>query len=238
MSQMVVSFGGSDQAVITKVTRPTWGQFAAWLTTEPREVTDKANNGWYIPAEFDPVYRHGDNFVARCAITFDFDKVNIDTWGECLIAWESTAFAIYTTYSHTPETPRFRVVMPLSRPAGFDEYQAVIRKVAEDVGVELVAAESFKPCQMMYCPARRLGGLFSARINEGTVLDVDSVLAEYADWTDKASWPRRKDGDPVHAAADEKVDPRDKPGLIGEFNRMFTISEAIARFDLPYRRVR
>ncbi len=234
MNSLVVSFGGSDPAVITKVTRPTWEQFAKWLTTEPGEYSDKAGGGWYIPAEFDPVYRHGDNFVAKHALTFDFDHVTIDTWGDVLIAWEGLAFAIYTTFSHTPEHPRFRVVMPLSRPAGFDEYQAVIRKVAGDVGVELVAAESFKPCQMMYCPARRLGGMFASRINQGALLDVDEVLAEYADWTDKASWPRRKDGDPVHAAADEKVDPRDKPGLIGEFNRAFSISAAIAKFDLPY----
>jgi hypothetical protein len=234
LNSLVVSFGGSDPAVITKVTRPTWEQFAKWLTTEPGEYSDKAGGGWYIPAEFDPVYRHGDNFVAKHALTFDFDHVTIDTWGDVLIAWEGLAFAIYTTFSHTPEHPRFRVVMPLSRPAGFDEYQAVIRKVAGDVGVELVAAESFKPCQMMYCPARRLGGMFASRINQGALLDVDEVLAEYADWTDKASWPRRKDGDPVHAAADEKVDPRDKPGLIGEFNRAFSISAAIAKFDLPY----
>jgi putative DNA primase/helicase len=238
LNQLVVSFGAGDQAVITKSTRPTWAQFASWLTTEPPETAGKAAHGWYIPAEFDPVYRHSDNFVARHAITFDFDKVTIDTWGDVLTAWESTAFAIYTTFSHTPEAPRFRVVMPLSRPTGFDEYQAVVRKVAADVGIELIARESFVGAQMMYCPTRKLGGLWAARVNEGAVLDVDAVLAEYTDWTDKASWPRRKDGDPVHAAADEKTDPRDKPGIIGEFNRAFTISEAIERFDLPYGRVR
>ena len=34
------------------------------------------------------------------------------------------------------------------------------------------------------------------------------------------------------------VDPREKPGVIGEFNRAFTISEAIEKFKLPYVRVR
>jgi AAA domain len=251
MSQMVVSFGGGDHAAITKVARPTWGQFATYLTTEPGEYSDKAAGGWYIPAEFDTTacagkddkpcplerslqHRHSVHFVARHAITFDFDKVSIDTWGDVLIAWEDTAFAIYTTHSHTPEAPRFRVVMPLSRPAGFDEFQAVARKVAADVGIELVARESFVPAQMMYCPARKLGGLWASRINQGALLDVDQVLAEYKDWTDKSSWPRRREGDPVHAAADTKVDPRDKPGIIGEFNRAFSVSAAIQKFELPY----
>ncbi len=34
------------------------------------------------------------------------------------------------------------------------------------------------------------------------------------------------------------LDVWDKPGIIGEFNSAFTISQAIERFQLPYRRVR
>jgi putative DNA primase/helicase len=234
---MIVSFGGADRAIITRVAQPTWPEFASWLTRMPGEYADKELAGWYIPAEFDPVYRHSENFVARHAITFDFDRVNLDTWGEVILAWESTAFAIYTTFNHTIERPRFRVVLPLARPAGFDEFQAVSRKVGADVGIELIARESFVPAQMMYCPARSLGGLFSAHINDGALLDVDTVLAEYEDWTDRKSWPHRRDGDPI-AQSDERIDPREKPGIIGQFNRAFTISQAIEKFELPYRRVR
>ncbi len=215
-----------------------WPSFSEWLTKEPPEVTDKAARGWYIPAEFDPAYRDSANFVARYALTFDFDKVNIDTWGEAILAWESLAFAMYTTFSHTPEAPRFRVVMPLSRPAGYDEFQAVARMVATDVGVELVARESFVAAQMMYAPTRRLGGLWTSHVNPGEFLDVDAVLAEYKDWTDSGSWPRREEGDTGHLGSAERADPREKPGIIGEFNRAFTISAAIERFQLPYARVR
>lgn len=237
MRTLCISFGVANPATITKVSHLDWPSFATWLTTMPPELDDKAARGWYIPAEFDPVYRDSQNFVGRHAITFDFDHVNIDTWGNVLLEWEGVAFAIYTTFSHTADRPRFRVVMPLSRPAGYDEFQAVARKVAADVGIELIARESFVPAQMMFAPARPLGGHFAAHVNEGSWLDVDSVLAEYADWTDEKSWPARKDGDNVHAAAAEKVDPREKPGIIGEFNRAFSISQAIERFELPYRRV-
>jgi putative DNA primase/helicase len=236
--KLTVSFGTADLAVITAVKSLEWADFAAWLTKEPPEVNDKADRGWFIPAEFDPVYRHSDNFVARTAITFDFDHVTIDTWGDVLNAWDGVAFAMYTTFSHRPEAPRFRVVMPLSRPASFDEFQAVARKVAADVGIELVARESFVPAQMMFAPTRRLGGAHRAKIVDGGWLDVDVVLEEYEDWTDQASWPRRPDGDTGHLGSEGRVDPREKPGIIGEFNRTFTISQAIERFDLPYRRVR
>jgi putative DNA primase/helicase len=235
---LIVSYGGLDMAAINMRTSVSWGNFSQWLTREPPELADKAACGWYIPAEFSALRRHSDDFVTRHAITFDFDHVTIDTWGDVLNAWSDLAFAIYTTFSHKPDRPRFRVVMPLARPAGFDEFQAVSRKVAADVGIELIARESFVPAQMMFCPARPLGGHFAARINEGAFLDVDAVLAEYDDWTDTTQWPARRDGDPVHAAAAEKIDPRDKPGIIGDFNRAFPISVAIERFELPYRRVR
>lgn len=238
MKTLCVSFGRVSPATITDVKWLDWPAFSEWLTAEPPEVASKEARGWYCPVEFDPAYRDSQNFVARHALTFDFDKVNLDTWGEVILAWEHTAFAMYTTYSHRADAPRFRVVMPLSRPAGYDEFQAVARKVAADVGIELFARESFTPAQMMYAPARPLGGLWTTHTNSGEWLDVDSVLAEYFDWTDASSWPRLPDGDAAHLGTGERVDPREKPGIIGEFNRAFTISQAIERFELPYRRVR
>lgn len=238
MKTLCISFGVGNPATITKVSHLSWADFAAWLTETPPELQSKDARGWYIPAEFDPVYRDSQNFVARHAITFDFDHVTIDTWGDVLNEWSGLAFAIYTTFSHRPDRPRFRVVMPLSRPAGYDEFQAVARKVAGDIGVERVARESFVPSQMMFAPARPLGGCFAAHVNNGTWLDVDAVLAEYEDWTDAGSWPCRKDADHAHVGSAEKIDPREKPGIIGEFNRAFSISQAIERFELPYRRVK
>lgn len=235
---MIVSFGTVHPATITAVKRLSWPAFSDWLVKEPPELPGKTDRGWYVPAEFDPPYRDGQNFVARHAITFDFDHVTIDTWGDVLNAWSDTAFAIYTTFSHSPETPRFRVVMPLNRPAGYDEFQAVARMVATDVGIELVARESFVPTQMMYAPTRRLGGCWTSKINDGALLDIDSVLTEYKDWTDTNSWPRRRDADRPSQLTVERIDPREKPGIIGEFNRAFTISQAIEKFDLPYKRVR
>lgn len=238
MRELTVSFGQANPAVITTVVSVSWDAFASRLTKEPQEVTDKAALGWYIPAEFSPVYRDSENFIGRHAITFDFDHVTIDAWGEVINAWENLAFAMYTTFSHRPDRPRFRVVLPLSRPAGYDEFQAVARKVAADIGIERVARESFVPSQMMFAPARPLGGHFASHVNQGDWIDVDDVLAEYEDWTDTTQWPRRRDGDAVHAAAAEKIDPREKPGIIGAFNRAFTVSAAIERFELPYRRVK
>lgn len=230
---LTVSFGTESPAVITTVREVSWANFAKWLTTTAPETTDKASRGWYVPVEFQPAYRDSDNFVARHALTFDFDHVGKDTWQRVLDVWGGLAFAIYTTWSHTADKPRFRVVMPLSRPATYDEFQAVVRKVAADIDIELIARESFTPSQMMFAPTCKSRANFRALVNEGDWLDVDAVLAEYQDWTDRAQWPTRKDHDGVHKA-DQQTAPNEKPGIVGDFCRAFTVAEAIKRFELPY----
>jgi hypothetical protein len=234
MRALTVSFGSAKSlAVITAVRSVSWADFSKWLAAEPPETEDKTARGWYCPVEFSPAYRDSENFVARHALTLDYDHVPVDAWQRVLDAWEGLAFAIYTTASHTAEKPRFRVVMPLSRPATYDEFQAVVRKVATDIDIELCARESFTPAQCMFAPTRKPGGLFGSFINEGDWLDVDAVLAEYADWTDRTQWPHRKDGDGVHKE-DSQTAPDQKPGVIGDFCRTFRVADAIKRFELPY----
>ena len=238
---LTISIGETHPSKITRVQHWTWAKTAAALTATPPVHEDKAARGWYCPVEFDPVYRDSDNFVARHAITFDFDHVPVDTWDKVIEAWGGLNFAMYTTASHTPEKPRFRVVMPLNRPCGYDEFQAVARKVAEDVGIELIARESFVPCQMMYLPTVKPGkeSEFRVYVNEvdleddACYLNVDAILAEYEDWTKREQWPKRSDGDGVHSI-EGMVMPDEKPGIIGDFCRAIRIPEAIRRFELPY----
>lgn len=231
---LTVSFGTTSPSVIVAVKQLQWSDFAKWLTATPPEHTDKAAAGWYCPVEFSPAYRDSDNFVARHALTFDFDHVGMDTWQRVKETWDNLAFAMYTTWSHTETKPRFRVVMPLSRPATYDEFQAVARMVATDIDIELFARESFTPSQMMFAPSRKPGGQWRSHVNTGEWLDVDSVLAEYKDWTDHTTWPHRRDGDGVHKA-EQQTPPTEKQGVVGQFCRAFRVADAITRFLLPYK---
>lgn len=65
-------------------------------------------------------------------------------------------------------------------------------------------------------------------------IQVDEVLESYANWTDRTSWPHRADGDGVHNEG-SSVDPRTKPGLVGAFCRAFSVTDAIEKFELPYK---
>jgi putative DNA primase/helicase len=243
--KLVVSFGSgvprpnnAQFAYITHVNRVQWDEVVALFIAQPPVSADKSSAGWYAFAEFDPVYRDSDNLVARHALTFDYDHVTPADVKTIRAAYAELEYVIYTTASHTAEHPRLRVILPLSRPAGYDEFQAVSRMVASKAGIELASRETHVPAQMMYLPTVKPGQKYSAKRNAGEWVDVEAVLAEYADWTDRTQWPKRKEADGVHAVEGERVAPTKKPGIIGAFNRAFTISQAIEKFNLPFEKVR
>ena len=237
---LVISYGapGADAAMarITVTKQQTWPEYMRVLSN-PQVGADKASRGWSVPAKFSPAYRHGDNFVARYALTFDYDHVTPADMATLTEAYSTFEHLAYTTHSHTAEKPRWRYVFPLSRPASHDEFQAVSRAVAAYAGIELIAAESFKPSQMMFLPVVKAADQFRVVHNRGMLVDVDAVLGDYDDWTDRTQWPRRREGDGVHEG-DESVDPTKKPGIVGDFCRAYRISEAIEAFGLPYAKVR
>lgn len=243
---LTVSFGGGNNlAAITDVKQMSWPEFATMLTQPPPEAEDKASVGWYCAAEFQPVYRDSKNLLSRHAVCLDYDTITAEDVKSIRSALSSYAHAIYTTWSHSAERPRIRVVLPLSRPCSADEFCAVSRRVAAHAGIELASRESHVPAQMMFMPAKKPGASFSGRINKGEKIEdgserwinVDTILAGYADWTDRTSWPHRADGDSTHHGATAQP-PEEKPGLIGLWCRTFNCEEAITRFNLPYERVR
>jgi P4 family phage/plasmid primase-like protien len=229
--------GGTHNARIKKIWTGSFERFCELMIKNVPESTDKASAGWVCGATFDPLYRDSENFVERHLLSLDYDHIAPGELDEILQAFMGHAFVAFTTFSHIPSHPRIRVWMPLSRPCGYDEFQAVSRAVAARAGIERAARESHVPAQYMFRPTVKPFEEFRHWENaQAPWLDVDQILGEYDDWTDRKSWPHRSDGDGVHSAGEGSIDPRTKPGIIGAFCRAFTIPDAIEHFGLPYTR--
>ncbi|HZT03737.1 MAG TPA: AAA family ATPase, partial [Steroidobacteraceae bacterium] len=232
--KLIVGFGRGSLAEISRSEAMSWSDLVDLLTTPPPETDDKSARGWFIPADFEEDYRDSENFKHRYALTLDYDHISRDDLAVIKATYDSYAHVLYTTWSHSGDRPRVRVVMPLSRPAQIDEFCAVSRKVAAMAGIELASRESHVPAQMMFLPTIKPGARFSSRKNtHGAWVDVDAVLATYENWTDRTSWPHRAEGDGTHKG-DVQTPPSEKPGIVGAFCRAFDIPTAIQRFDLPY----
>src|SRR5690606_7923070 len=141
------------------------------------------------------------------------------------------AAAFYTTHSHSPEKPRFRLIIPLSRPVTPEEYPAVARKIAANIDIEIFDPTTYEAHRLMYWPSVAHDGEFRADYADGPWIDPDEVLGEYVDWRNPAEWPVSGREDRARKReAKQQGNPLEKKGWVGAFCRTYSIEEAIEKF--------
>lgn len=163
-------------------------------------------------------------------ITLDMDYADKDFWETFTILFDFTC-CVYSTRKHTAEKPRLRLIIPLLRTVTAEEYAAVSRKVAEEIGIEQFDDTTYEAARLMYWPSTSSDGEFVFREQKGTLLNPDEYLKRYSDWRDSSQWPvssRMKES--VKQNIKKQADPLEKEGIIGAFCRAYTISDAIDTF--------
>ena len=174
--------------------------------------------------------RKKDCVEYRTIITLDIDHAVPGVIEQIEMLYNYRCF-IYSTHKHTAENPRLRLVIILSRPVSPDEYVAIARKVAEDIGIEMFDDTTYEPSRLMYWPSTSADGEFIFRDIEGEPLNPDDVLSRYKDWRDSSEWPvSSRQQNIVQREMRKQVDPLTKDGVIGAFCRTYTIEDAIAAF--------
>lgn len=164
----------------------------------------------------------------RSLITLDMDYAEPDVWDDIML---DCAMVMYSTHSHTPETPRFRLVIPLNREVNVEEYEAIARKVAERIGIDQFDDSSYQAERLMYFPSTSKDGEYIFEYNEGDPLNADEVLATYRDWRDISQWAvsSRVDG-VIHREMKKKGEPTEIQGIVGAFCRSYSVKDAIDTF--------
>ena len=186
--------------------------------------------GGFVMGKLKGGRRKKDCVVFRSALTLDMDHAEADI-PERMEMFFDFRCLIYSTHKHTPESPRFRLVVPLSRNVSPDEYAAVARKVAEDIGMEMFDDTTYEPSRLMYWPSTSADGEFVFRDVAGEVLDPDVVLARYRDWRDSSEWPvSGRQQAVVLREMKKQADPLEKEGVVGAFCRTYSIEEAVEVF--------
>ena len=186
--------------------------------------------GGFVMGKLKGGRRKKDCVVFRSALTLDMDHAEADI-PERMEMFFDFRCLIYSTHKHTPESPRFRLVVPLSRNVSPDEYAAVARKVAEDIGMELFDDTTYEPSRLMYWPSTSADGEFVFRDVAGEILDPDTVLSRYKDWRDSSEWPvSGRQQAVVLREMKKQADPLSKEGVVGAFCRTYSIEEAAEVF--------
>lgn len=174
--------------------------------------------------------RKADCVVWRQIVTLDADYVKGDLW-----AGVETMFGygcvMYSTHSHSPSNPRLRLVIPLKRAVTPDEYQAVARRIAADLGIDFFDDTTYQPHRLMYWPSTSFDGEYVFKILDEPWLDPNEVLNRYPDWQDSSYWPESsRTKEQRKKQAEKQGNPLEKNGLVGAFCRTYTVHEAIEKF--------
>ena len=183
--------------------------------------------GGYVGGYLKDGKRSPRNVVHRQLLTLDIDFAHIDFWGDFQMMYDCAAI-LHATHKHCEASPRFRLVIPISRKASADEYVAVARRVAGDIGIELFDNTTFEVNRLMFWPSvpRDVGYYFQSQ--DGPWLDVDKVLGTYVDWRDSSAWPTAEARiRETHAKAAKQEDPEVKKGIVGAWCRTYSIEEIL-----------
>ena len=193
--------------------------------------------GGYVTGHLRKGSRMKGNVVSRNSGVLDADYIpaSMDFPARIRELFSNTEWFLYSTRRHTPESPRFRLVMPFSREISEDEYPAVMRKVAQSIGMDCIDDSSYESNRMMFWPSVSHNGEYVFLENHGDALDPDVYLNSYADWRDCSLWPTSsRESEVIEKAKKEQQDPLTKEGTVGAFNRAYTPMDAIDTFVPDY----
>lgn len=245
-NKFVIAVGTSRKDTAWKNKPVTWPQLcerlskskeikfshAEYMNKDKTEQDNIKDIGGFVGAELiENGRRRKDNVKERTLLTLDLDNATDD----CLENFAVDAgftYCIYSTLKHTPEKPRLRLIAPFARPVSVEEYEAIARKIADDLdALEMCDPTTYDLNRLMYWPAH-CSDVESVFENvKGSPIDPDEVLESYSDWHDVTSWPIAKTEKPLSTYKGKKqADPLEKTGYIGAFCRAYTIQDAIEKF--------
>lgn len=166
----------------------------------------------------------------RSMLTLDLDHAVPEVWDAVTMLFDFKCL-MYSTHKHTPEAPRVRLIIPLSREVSAEEYAPVSRMVAKDIGMEMVDDTCHEAARLMYWPSTSADGVFLFESQDGPMLNPDDILARYKDWHDTSEWPMSsRQSEIVKRTIAKQADPLEKEGMVGAFCRAYSIQEAIDTF--------
>lgn len=184
--------------------------------------------GGYIPNNG---RRTREEVKERYLITLDADSPSEDFISNLDLELGDMEYVLYSTHSHTPDNPRYRIIIPTDRVMTPDEYQAVSRRIADDIGIESFDSSTHQAERLMYWPSCPKDVDYVYQHNEGKLISVDTYLSTYRDWRDTSLWPTSSKESQIRLdAAKKQGNPLEKKGLLGAFCRSYSITDAIHKF--------
>ena len=222
----------------------TWGQLIEKLSStvytsetleeyknSPKDLQDNIKDvGGFVGGTLKEGRRTKASVMDRQLLTLDCDYATSYLWDTLDMLFDFAA-VIYSTHKHCEDRPRFRLVIPLNRRVTPEEYEAIGRKVAKDIGMDYFDDSTYEPSRLMYWPSTSSDGEFVFHYKDAPWLNADEVLNSYENWKDRSTWPESsRVNKHRRALANRQGSPREKAGIIGGFCRCYSTPQVIDKF--------
>ena len=214
---------------ITQRTAETQDEYISMSKAKKSEIKDV---GGFVGGMLRNGRRKAESIISRSLLTLDIDSVpqGEDPWPTVELVIGCAAI-LYSTHSHSEKSPRLRLVIPLSRKTTPDEYAALSRRIAGDIGIDMCDDTTYEAHRLMYWPSTPIDAKYRFEIADAPWLNVDEQLARYKDWRDINEWPvSSRKTEIMRRLAKKQGDPLEKPGIVGAFNRIYSVEDAIEQF--------
>lgn len=213
-----------------KETHRTAEKLSEYMASKKTRQDEIKDVGGFVGGYVNKGRRKASNITHRQLITLDIDFAEGEIWEDFCLMYGCAA-AIYSTHKHRPDNQRLRLIIPLDRPVGTDEYVAIARRIAGDLDINAFDDTTFEPSRLMYWPSTAKDGEYLFEYQDGEWLSADEVLSTYKNWQDASEWPISDRVEKVITREIKKQgDPLEKSGVVGAFCRTYNIHEAIEAF--------
>ena len=144
---------------------------------------DAKDTGGFVGGWLKGGIRRNGCVVSRILGTLDADHIDDNDAFMLSVkaALGKVTYFLYSTHSHTPENPRYRIVILFGREVGEDEYPAVTRMIAKQIGMDYFDDSTYQVNRMMYWASCPSNGQFVFDEQYVKPLDPDKYLGMYAD---------------------------------------------------------
>ena len=190
-----------------------------------QEPATEKDCGAYMAGKATSTSRKDSRVEYRSMVTLDADKAESDL--PARVEGLGLTALVHSTYSHTTDTPRYRVIIPLMGPGlTEEEYPRAARGLMEALGKEQFDPTCDQAKRIMYGPSASNPDQYEVYSYEGETATAQGLLQRFGGFS---ATPEHKRG--------RKCDPYKLPGVIGAFNRLYDMARAVEEFNLPYEQV-
>jgi len=211
----------------TSRTSETLGEYKNLPKSKQDDIKDV---GGFVGGTLIDGIRRNTHLKRRCLLTLDVDFATVDFLDEFKM-FNMNSYIVYSTHKHTEEHPRLRLIFPLSRECTGEEYEAVARNIANDIGINYFDDTTYQASRMMYFPSTSIDGDYVFESFKASDINVDEILNSYDNWQDVSQWATSEKTKKKHNTLLKKQEnPTSKVGVVGTFCRLYDVYSVIDKY--------